>query len=125
MGDVMREIKFRAYYQKVTDNSWIIEGEYTFRDLTDKGIKFDQERIKWVEYTGLKDRNGVEICEDDIVTWQGYEVSNGRQIRPTRKWLVEWDYLKLCQIQNIIESNRTLEIIGNKFENPELLEGVK
>ena len=62
-----RELKFRAYYQKVSDDKFIVEGVYTMADLTDKGILFDQERIKWVEYTGFKDANGYEIYEGDFL----------------------------------------------------------
>ena len=62
----MRDRKFRSYYQKITDDKWVIEGEYTFKELTDLGIQFDQVRIKWAEWTGLS-VNGVDIYEGDII----------------------------------------------------------
>ncbi|MCK5613572.1 hypothetical protein KAR91_67505 [Candidatus Pacearchaeota archaeon] len=63
----MREIKFRACYQRITDNEWVIEGEYTLKDLTDKGIRFDQERLEWKQYTGYKMQD-KEVFFGDLVS---------------------------------------------------------
>ena len=74
-------------------------------------------------YTGLKDVNGDEICEGDIVKWFGYEVKSGRQVRPERTMCIN-DYVKdtyriFCITDN---AGQTVEIIGDIHENPELLE---
>ena len=129
----MREIKFRAYYQKVSDDSWIIEGEYTLKDLTDKGILFDQDRIKWVQFTGMADDKGVDVYENDIVKITGDEYySNesfstdddwsfiGKVEQNSLMWLVfNSVWLPLCDVLN---DELGIEIIGNTFSNPELLE---
>jgi len=124
-----REIKFRAYYQRFSDNVWIIEGEYTLKDLTDRGIQFDQERIKWVEYTGLKDSSdpSKEIYEGDILKIK----------TPQCEWvsLVWWDdTLTGFQLDVDLDTSwstspepigtwltKCYKIIGNIYENPELL----
>lgn len=113
----MREIKFRAYYQKVTDDSWVIEGEYTLKDLTDRGIQFDQERIKWVEYTGLQDRNGKDIYEGDIVSFTNPDTGT------TAISKVFFDcggfsisiYADYCPFMGELFD---YEIIGNIYQNP-------
>ena len=125
-----RELKFRAYYQKVSDDKFIIEGEYTMADLTDRGILFDQKRIKWVEYIGVKDKSGEEIYEGDIVRvpagyggdlWfnsfvgcieydaPDFYVNQRVSIENTKKWSGQdygWD---------------ELEVIGDIYTTPELL----
>jgi len=75
---------------------------------------------KLMQYTGLKDRNGKEIYEGDIVTW-GYGPSivrlaeleeddeEGYPVKRTG-WIVE---------DCFIDCNCT--IIGNIYENPELI----
>jgi hypothetical protein len=110
-----REIKFRAYYQKITDNKWVIEGEYTLKDLTDKGIQFDQMRIKWCQYTGLKDKNGKEIYEGDLLQREGHDYNH------LVKW---WDYsagFNMAWVSDSLRVGMEIEIIGNIYENPELL----
>ena len=68
-----RELKFRAYYKKVSDGKYILEGEYTMKDLTDRGIKFDQEQITWCQFTGSLDENKKEVFEDDYIEHQNNE----------------------------------------------------
>jgi len=78
-------------------------------------------------YTGLKDKNGNEICEGDIVL----DYYDGEDA-----FIVEWDKdtvsFILTDTDNIICVNfdnyfpdKELEIIGNINENPELLKKEK
>lgn len=106
----MREIKFRAYYRRLSDNKWIIEGEYTLKDLTDRGICFDQERIEWVQFTGLYDKNRVEIYEGDILS-----ADNGVESIVSVGWEDMYTYSYFHPV-------KLFEVIGNIHENPELLE---
>ena len=116
----MREIKFRAYYQKVTDDSWVIEGEYTLKDLTDRGIQFDQERIKWVEWTGLKDRDGEEIYEGDVVEFVNPDTGERTQSEvffDCGGFSIEV-YPHYCPFMGELFDYK---IIGNIYQTPELL----
>ena len=124
----MREIKFRG---KRTDNGEWIVGDYTRYPDEKSIIMVDilEEEDYWVssetvgQYTGLKDKNGKEIYEGDVVKWFGYEVKSGRQVRPERTMCIN-DYVKdtyriFCITDN---TGQTVEIIGNIHENHELLE---
>jgi len=121
MEKISRELKFRAYYQKVTDDKFIIEGEYTMKDLTDKGILFDQERIHWVEFTGFKDSRGEEIYEGDIVAVE----NEGAEITVCKfnvgGWILE-DNAGGHWTRQLYHQSERLEIWGNIYENPELVE---
>ena len=83
-----------------------------------------REKIILMQSTGLKDKNGKEIFEKDIVDYKG------------RKAIVKWHgsyasftYEFVDELQNrttewqpLYLSYYHFEIIGNSFENPELLE---
>ena len=75
------------------------------------------------QFTGLKDKNGKEIYEGDIVDWPNYE---GKLL-----YLVEFSEGRFgLNLSNdgfgfTIKISEECEVIGNKFENPELLEEKK
>jgi uncharacterized phage protein (TIGR01671 family) len=65
------------------------------------------------QYTGLTDKNGKKIFEGDIVKWDEKEWG-----RPYNE-LVEFDYDLLAMRKSDYE--QWCEVIGNKWDNPELL----
>jgi len=87
-----------------------------------KGWSIDDEYL--MQSTGLKDKNGKEIFEGDIldykgrkalVRWHGsYASFIYRFVDELQKRNTEWKPLYLAYMK--------CEIIGNIYENPELLE---
>jgi uncharacterized phage protein (TIGR01671 family) len=73
-----------------------------------------------IQFTGLLDKNGKKIFEGDIL--KIYFEGNGRSYLKEVKWLNDainkgrWDALDNCVYTSC-------EVVGNIFENPELLEG--
>jgi hypothetical protein len=78
------------------------------------------------QYTGLKDRNGKEIYEGDIFVDNSYGEDVGRLVdsvvwnNETGAWVWGKDEVAL-----IAESVDTIMVIGNIYDNPDLLEGEK
>lgn len=80
------------------------------------------------QYTGFKDKDGTEIFEGDIVIWTGIE--DWEEVGEVS--LISYDE-ELAQFIQTIEglhpseilSPEKLMVIGNIYENPELLKGAK
>lgn len=87
-----------------------------------KGWSIDEEYL--MQSTGLFDKNGKEIFEGDIVRFFDslytvfYDIEEGSyRLKPhDDRWVV--DYM------SNFSSEESFEIIGNIYENPELLEDV-
>ena len=82
---------------------------------------------KILQCTGLKDKNGTLIYEGDIVTYE-WLTPIGKVWRNDGKCIVRWFGDGFNPIHNIAVYNvkdgttRNVKVIGNIYENPELLE---
>lgn len=84
--------------------------------------KSDDGLYIYMQYTGLKDKNGKEIMESDLVRCESLRI---------KKFIVVWrDGAFWLQVDGgndgILLGNLTaseLEVIGNIYENPELIKG--
>lgn len=72
------------------------------------------------QFTGLTDKYGVRIFDGDVIQWLGFEVREGKQIRPYRSYILD-SFDVLFKIRNIVMENGTAEVIGNIHDNKELL----
>ena len=76
-------------------------------------ISFYKNGNRLMQYTGLTDKNGKEIYEGDIVKW-------GKIIEKVEMKDGCWS-----MVLGTIVEEFNLEVIGNIYENPELIKGRK
>lgn len=124
----MREIKFRVWVKEKKAIFEVILIDYVTKKVTYllervghllsiRDAKFND--VEFMQYTGLEDKNGKEIYEGDIVTLHNsrYKVIfNMEQAR----FVLRDDKFEM-EIPFTNNNNERMEIIGNIYENPELL----
>lgn len=116
----MRELKFRAFDTENKTWTFVTLGDLICGACTENGDKpLSGAKQVWEQYTGLKDKNGEEICEGDIL-----EDGSGE---PLEYWAVKFEDGKFIGSTQGVDEDifelTDLEVIGNIHENPELLEG--
>ena len=116
----MRVIKFR-YILKHKASGNIETKFYSLAQIEQRSLKelspvfhADYEELGCSQLTGRKDKKGNLIYEDDILKW------NEKEWGEPFNELVKWDYEQFSMRES--DWPQWCEVIGNKFENPELLE---
>ena len=138
----MKEIRFRVWDKRIEKMGEVTELGFSkvrhhlvkYRYINERGKVVDEQShfdkgftngLDIMQYTGLKDKNGNEIYEGDII----------RTTYPDCTAVVVWEEDTVRYIGYTIESERKIiyvdmvdrndkpavEIIGNIYENPELL----
>ena len=133
-----RQLKFRAWdkdYKEMLDNIIIYQGEVYKNTMP---VAVSPLNAELMQYTGLKDKNGKEIYEGDVVK---YKFAFYRDISKVEfnQDIAAFDMVSIKELddnssmrafkkgsrrgfnKNLVAGFDYVEVIGNIYENPELL----
>lgn len=139
----MREIKFRVWLRRQgnNDKEYFIMEDVDFYFFEEWGYRtsgeVEEAGHKLMQYTGLKDKNGEGIYEGDILQDTGYgaegalpgvvmfgDWDNGQEGDENDRgigWFTEDSSGYRRSLLDFVLFDNEIRVIGNIYENPELL----
>ncbi len=133
----MREIEFRGKTGTTKKSEWVYGYYYKVKSFFDNesadyitaiksnhltDFSVNEETIG--QYTGMKDINGIEIYEGDIVAEKGHYVNSDRLLYQKIQWKDNYACWLRGEYQRLTPKNierYKIVVIGNIYDNPELL----
>lgn len=140
----MREIKFRAFlkgaHQRMCkvkrmqfENDQIFVAVFDGKNNAIVWGNVDGENLILMRYTGINDENGTEIYEGDVLRWSSEDndgsmmVSNEQVIYNDGRFVMLNEKGRITDLlKEAIKYNKSyekVELVGNIYENKELMEG--
>ena len=109
----MKPLKIRAWDKELKEMK-----VWDFRDVWESELMPDFDDYDLMQFTGLLDKEGKEIYEGDIVDCKTYS-----------RWgcilevddMIDWRQQLTYEFDGKSEQPEDLEVIGNIYENPELI----
>ncbi|PQF17855.1 YopX family protein [Enterococcus faecium] len=119
----MSLLQFRAWYTPFKGKTFGQEMKYGQAGRLITRAEMAPDKYVLMQSTGLKDKNGVEIFEGDLVEhddnlngdWETFEACEVVYDKDYAQFCFKWD------AGNFLTDYRNLNVIGNIYENPELL----
>ena len=131
-----KEIKYRAWDKQKKQMVYGIEETYDGLPYSELNEKVDLDIYNhmscfssWLcgdyevmQYTGLKDNNGVEIYEGDILYYTPFETHSNDRVVEYKLGFYHGKLIRNGYSQLLHECIEDVEVIGNIYSNPGLLE---
>ena len=129
----MREIKFKIWADnKFYDKCLVGNTNNSEDDKWTCPLVWLEDRNEWVhcdngiicQYTGLKDKNGKEIYEGDIVAEHGHYYNSDKIVYQKIQWKENYSCWLKGEYERLTPKNvekYKIEVVGNIYENSELL----
>lgn len=115
----MREIKFRGYNGNEMVYIDLLEADFKINYL--ENLRIFAKAGLLMQYTGLKDENGIDIYEGDIVSDKEFKYIVEFKYEYNSFGASGWVGVPINSLDAKLRFTH-LNIIGNIYENPELLE---